>query len=286
MPLPLLFPEKAMAPHPSTLAWKIPWTEEPGRLQSMGSRRVGQDWATSLSLFTFLHWRRKWQSTPVFLPGESQGWGRRVGHDWSGLAAAAAPLFNHLYSAITSLANHFISILITGLRPDSCLTGHLLHQLLGQLPLNTIPTCSLPFLYNSKSGFPYHHPWLNTSSELHPHPHISPAFPSFRYTSDILFFIQHRGHAHLITTLWTNHASSFYYPTAPSNSYSKIALLPVQEKMKLAFKSGLIQRSTGRWVDISDTVALYRERKIVFIRHLHFVLRQSVVCESLQPHGL
>ena len=64
-----------MAPHSSTLAWKIPWTEEPGRLQSMGSRRVGHDWVTSLSLFTFMHWRRKWQPTPVFLPGESQGWG-------------------------------------------------------------------------------------------------------------------------------------------------------------------------------------------------------------------
>ena len=35
--------EKAMAPHSSTLAWKIPWTEEPGRLQSMGSLRVGHD---------------------------------------------------------------------------------------------------------------------------------------------------------------------------------------------------------------------------------------------------
>ena len=87
-----------MAPHSSTLAWKITWTEEPGRLQSMGSLRVRQDWATSLSLFTFLHWRRKWQPTPVFLPGESQGrgslvgcrlWGRTVGHDWSDLAAAA-----------------------------------------------------------------------------------------------------------------------------------------------------------------------------------------------------
>ena len=65
--------EKAMAPHSSPLAWKIPWTEEPGRLQSMGSRRVGHDWGTSLSLFTFRHWRRKWQPTPVFLPGESQG---------------------------------------------------------------------------------------------------------------------------------------------------------------------------------------------------------------------
>ena len=71
--------EKAMAPHSSTLAWKIPLAEEPGRLQSMGSRRVGHDWATSLSLFTFMHWRRKWQPTPVFLPGASQGWGSLVG---------------------------------------------------------------------------------------------------------------------------------------------------------------------------------------------------------------
>ena len=42
--------EKAMAPHSSTLAWKIPWMEEPARLKSMGLRRVGHDWATSLSL--------------------------------------------------------------------------------------------------------------------------------------------------------------------------------------------------------------------------------------------
>ena len=83
-------------------AWKIPWTEEPGGLQSMGSLRVRHDWATSLSLFTFMHWRRKWQPTPVFLPGEwripgtgepgglpSMG-SHRVGHDWSDLAAAAA----------------------------------------------------------------------------------------------------------------------------------------------------------------------------------------------------
>ena len=68
-----------MAPHSSTLAWKTPWTEEPGGLQSMGSRRVRHDWATSLSLFTFMHWRRKWQPTPVFLPGESQGQGCLVG---------------------------------------------------------------------------------------------------------------------------------------------------------------------------------------------------------------
>ena len=70
-----------MAPHSSTLAWKIPWMEEPGRLQSMGSRRVRHDCLTSLSIFTF-HFHaleRKWQPTPVFLPGESQGRGSLVG---------------------------------------------------------------------------------------------------------------------------------------------------------------------------------------------------------------
>ena len=74
------FLEKAMALHSSTLAWKIPWMEEPGRLQSMGSLRVIHDCVTSLPLFTFMHWRRKWQPTPVFLPGESQGWGSLVGY--------------------------------------------------------------------------------------------------------------------------------------------------------------------------------------------------------------
>ena len=77
-----------------------PWTEEPGRLRPMGLWTVRHDWATSLSLFTFMHWRRKWQPTPVFLPGESPGTrepggllslgSHRVGHNWSHLAAAAA----------------------------------------------------------------------------------------------------------------------------------------------------------------------------------------------------
>ena len=71
-----------MAPHSSTPAWKIPWTEEPGRLQSMGS-------LTSFSLFTFLLWRRKWQPTPVFLPGESQGRGSVVGCRLWGRAESA-----------------------------------------------------------------------------------------------------------------------------------------------------------------------------------------------------
>ena len=87
-----------MAPHSSTLAWKIPWTEEPGGLQSMGSLRVGHDWVTSLSFFTFMHWRRKWQPTPCScwrIPGMGKPGGlpsmgsHRVGHDWSDLAATA-----------------------------------------------------------------------------------------------------------------------------------------------------------------------------------------------------
>ena len=62
-----------MAPHSSTHAWKIPWTEEPGRLHPWA--RKESDTTERLHFhFTFLHWRRKWQPTPVFLPGESQGW--------------------------------------------------------------------------------------------------------------------------------------------------------------------------------------------------------------------
>ena len=100
-----------MATHSSTLAWRVPWMEEPGGLQSMRSWRVGHDWATSLSLFTIMHWRRKWQPTPVFLPGESQGrrnlvgWSHRVGHDWSDLAAAAE---FHLYTYYIFFIHSFI----------------------------------------------------------------------------------------------------------------------------------------------------------------------------------
>ena len=104
--LPLFFPplssrtEKAMAPHSSTRAWRIPWMEEPGRLQSVGSLRVGHNWATSLSLSTFLHWRRKKATHSSVLawriPGTEEPYGlpstglHRVGHDWSDLAVAAA----------------------------------------------------------------------------------------------------------------------------------------------------------------------------------------------------
>ena len=66
--------EKEMATHPDVLRMG-----EPVGLPSMGSLGVGHDSVTSFSLFTFTHWRRKWQPTPVFLPGESQGRGSLLG---------------------------------------------------------------------------------------------------------------------------------------------------------------------------------------------------------------
>ena len=80
---------QAMAPHSSTVAWQIPWTEEPGRLQSMGPWRAGHDF--TFSFHFLMYWRSKWQPTPVFLPGKSHGqrsllsyspWGhKRAGHE-------------------------------------------------------------------------------------------------------------------------------------------------------------------------------------------------------------
>ena len=102
-----------MAPHSSTLAWRIPRMEEPGRLQSMGSLRVRQDWVTSLSLFTFMHQRRKWQPTPVFLPGESQGWGSLVG----------CHLWGHTESDTTEVTQH--SVGCSDGKESSCNTGDL-----------------------------------------------------------------------------------------------------------------------------------------------------------------
>ena len=68
-----------MAPHSSTLAWKIPWTEEPGSLLVHAVVKSRTRLSEFSFTFTFMHWRRKWQPTPVFLPGESQGWGSLMG---------------------------------------------------------------------------------------------------------------------------------------------------------------------------------------------------------------
>ena len=70
-PLNLLFSrsklEKAMAPHSSTLAWRIPWMEEPGRLQSMGSLRVGHDLAAAAALSWHVHGMCAWSCSRVRL---------------------------------------------------------------------------------------------------------------------------------------------------------------------------------------------------------------------------
>ena len=99
-------PETAMAPHTSTLAWKIPWTEQPGRLQSMGLLKVRHDWVTSFSLFTFhaLEKEMATHSSAWRIPGTGEPGGlpfmvsHRVGHDWSDLAAAAAEPYNMFLS--------------------------------------------------------------------------------------------------------------------------------------------------------------------------------------------
>ena len=105
--------EKAMAPHSSTLAWEIPWTEGPGRLQSMGSVKS----RTRLSDFTFtfhFHALEKemathssglaWRIPGTGEPGELPSIGsHRVGHDWSDLAAAA--VYNYLAFYPSNLKN-------------------------------------------------------------------------------------------------------------------------------------------------------------------------------------
>ena len=87
-----------MAPHSSTLAWKIPWMEEPGGLQSMGSLRVGHDWATSLSLSCIGEGNgNPLQCSCLENPRDGEAWwavlsmgSHRVGHDGSDLAAAVS----------------------------------------------------------------------------------------------------------------------------------------------------------------------------------------------------
>ena len=111
--------EKAMAPHSSTLAWKIPRMEEPGRLQSMGLLRVRHDWANSLSLFTFMHWEREmathssvlaWRIPGMGEPGGLPSMGsHRVGHDWSDLAAELPEGVNR-ESSVTRCSGCLVSV--------------------------------------------------------------------------------------------------------------------------------------------------------------------------------
>ena len=127
-----------MASHSSNLAQKIPRMEEPGGLQSMGSLGVGRDWVTSLSLFTFMQWRRKWQPTPVFLPGESQGRQSLVG----------CCLWGHTESDTTEATQqqHFKNIKAGWMDTFQLLNHHLLKNLslpqLYKVPFSSVQSLS------------------------------------------------------------------------------------------------------------------------------------------------
>ena len=122
--------EKEMATHSSILAWKIPWMVEPGRLQSMGSQRVGHDWATSLSLslasqmvknllamqeiwVQFLGqipWRWEWLPTSVFLPGEFHGQRSLTGYSpWSPKELDANEWLRHIDTLGACIMNIVLS---------------------------------------------------------------------------------------------------------------------------------------------------------------------------------
>ena len=160
--------EKAMAPHSSTLAWKIPWTEDPGRLQSMGSLS-----RTRLSDFPFtfhfhalekkmathssvLAWRIPGMEEPGGLPSMGS---HRVGHDWSDLAAAYVPQFLYpficwFFSQPNSLEIHSSCCLIIYFNSNvpTSLWHSLLNFLLCDSTLyfpNTITQNHCQFIYTS-----------------------------------------------------------------------------------------------------------------------------------------
>jgi len=153
-----------MAPHSSTLAWRIPWTGEPGGLQSMGSRRVRHHWVTSLSLFpalekemathsSVLAWRIPGTVEPGGLP--SMGW-HRVGHDWSDLA------YSVFYSLLQNQAqfSYVAQSCLTPYDPMDCSTpGFIVHH---QLPVHV-----QTYVHRVRDAI---HP---------PHPLWSPSPPAF-----------------------------------------------------------------------------------------------------------
>ena len=142
--------EKTMAPHSSTLAWKIHGQRSLVGLQSMVSLRVGHDWATSLSLFTFMRWRRKWQPTPVFLPGECQGQGSLVGGWWGPALGASTSSFH---------APSPLDFCVPPLKPSVChfFMGRLSHSSLRSLPAAELMTYSLKVPGIFPTPTPQHH---------------------------------------------------------------------------------------------------------------------------------
>ena len=155
-----------MATHSSTLAWKIPWTEEPGRLQSMGSRRVGH----LLSNFTFtfhfhalekemathssvLAWRIPGKGEPGELPSMGS---HRVGHDWSNLAvsAAAFPLANihWIIEKAREFQKNIYFCFTDYAKPFDCVDHNKLWKILQEMGIADHLTCLLRNLYEGQKA--------------------------------------------------------------------------------------------------------------------------------------
>ena len=167
-----------MALHSSTLAWKIPWMEEPGRLQSMGLPRVGHDWETSLSLFTFIHWRRKWnplQCSCLENPRDGEAWWAAV----SGVAQSQTRLKRLSSSSSSSRVSWQCSLVSAVQQCGSAVWIHVSPPSWASLPLTPIPPswvitehwAKLPVLYSSFpqavcfiQGSVYTSMWLVSSS--------------------------------------------------------------------------------------------------------------------------
>ena len=198
-----------MVPHSSTLAWHILWTEEPGRLQSMGSLRVGHNWVTSLSLFTFVHWRRKWQPTPVSClenPVDRRAWWAavygvaqsRTRLKWLSSSSSSSSFVFLIYSlklalslsSFTLIKRLFSSSSLSAIRVVS--SAYL--RLLMFLPPILIPACNsaspeflmmcLEYRLNKQgdSGQPCHTPFLILNQSVVPYRVLTVAsWPTYRF---------------------------------------------------------------------------------------------------------
>ena len=134
-----------MAPHSSTLAWKIPWTEEPGRLQSMGSRESDTTGRLHFhfSLFTFMYWRRKWQPKLQCSCLENPSDGRAR---WAAVYGVAQS--QTLLKRLSSSSNALYSIFSLCLFQNMTEVNHILVM---SFILSFVVSCAVPIAITSSS---------------------------------------------------------------------------------------------------------------------------------------
>ena len=147
-----------MAPHSSTLAWKIPWAEEPGGLQPMGSQRVGHDWATSLSLLCIGEGNgNPLQCSCLESPRDRGAWwaavlgSHRVGHDWSDLAAVAATVLRR--GRLLLITSEYRLDTHPQINSLKCIRYPTVHAAAAAMSLQSCPTLCDP-IDGSPPGFP------------------------------------------------------------------------------------------------------------------------------------